>query len=364
MLVVASHVGGLGSSPAGGTAVAGFFTISGFLMARTISENYAGAGFPRFYLNRFIRIVPPFVVVLVLTAIVLWIRDSHGFQIKPGSPQRYMPVEFPSALTTLFEWNIEGFPNYFKAQVHLAPQTWSLMLEACFYLAAPLLVMLVARRLTLVVAGIGLASLGLAVASTFSTSGSEWMRSPLATGWIFVLGLLAYFYSPLDRLGGTVQRVGRNVAILPALVVVWMAIGNLNLPEGLPFLISPLLVVCWLVLGQWSSRPGNRVDHAFGNWAYGVFLGHFLSTMLMFWTAEAVFNSTGVFGIFGIPDGPTQPLLYLSAYGFALLGGAIINYAVERPLEQLRSRVRKRHGTVPSRVSVAAPAVPLVAASE
>jgi peptidoglycan/LPS O-acetylase OafA/YrhL len=48
LLVVGSHFGNLGE-PIGGTAVASFFTISGFLMARTIRENYSGmAGAGRF----------------------------------------------------------------------------------------------------------------------------------------------------------------------------------------------------------------------------------------------------------------------------------------------------------------------------
>ena len=41
LLVVGSHVGGMGDRPAGTTAIAGFFTISGFVMARTILENYS-----------------------------------------------------------------------------------------------------------------------------------------------------------------------------------------------------------------------------------------------------------------------------------------------------------------------------------
>jgi peptidoglycan/LPS O-acetylase OafA/YrhL len=80
LLVVGSHFGNLGE-PIGGTAVA-FFTISGFLMARTIRENYAGtAGVGRFYANRLVRIVPPFIAVLLLTALVLTLRDMQPFQI-------------------------------------------------------------------------------------------------------------------------------------------------------------------------------------------------------------------------------------------------------------------------------------------
>ena len=102
LLVVASHLGGMGDSPAGGTAVASFFAISGFLMARTIQENYGGLDYGRFYLNRLIRLAPPLVAVMLLTALMLWWRDSSGFRISLNGPL-YMPVEFPSSLAMLAE---------------------------------------------------------------------------------------------------------------------------------------------------------------------------------------------------------------------------------------------------------------------
>ena len=51
--------------------------ISGFLMARTLDENYRGQGVLRFYLNRVLRIGPPFVAVLALT----WVHSSSGLKM-------------------------------------------------------------------------------------------------------------------------------------------------------------------------------------------------------------------------------------------------------------------------------------------
>ena len=97
LLVVGSHFGGLGE-PAGGTAVASFFAISGFLMARTIRENYEGArGALRFYANRCLRILPPFVIVLAATALLLWARESRPYLVNPASGEHMMPdTNFPS----------------------------------------------------------------------------------------------------------------------------------------------------------------------------------------------------------------------------------------------------------------------------
>src|SRR5688572_15599104 len=101
MLVVGSHVGAIGWSSAGGVGIGGFFAISGFLMAKTISANYTGAGFGRFYVNRVIRLAPPLAAVMALTVLLLYIRDGEGFRIKAGNDGQFMPVDFPKSL---FQW--------------------------------------------------------------------------------------------------------------------------------------------------------------------------------------------------------------------------------------------------------------------
>ena len=68
---------------------------------------------------------------------------------------------------------------------------------------------------------------------------------------------------------------------------------------------------------------------------------HFLSTLTMYWIAEAVFRATGVFGIFGEPDRSDLRLAIFS-YLFALVFGMGVYYVVERPLERFRAQVRRR----------------------
>jgi peptidoglycan/LPS O-acetylase OafA/YrhL len=345
LLVVGSHVGGLGDTPAGGAAVGGFFVLSGFLMARTIVENYPGSGAPRFYANRLIRLGPPFVAVLALTALTLWIRDSRGFAIVRGSPHLYMPIEFPPAWSEFVELNRHGPPNFVRLQIRLVPQAWSLLVESCFYLLSPLLVWTATRHRLVVLVLVTAASFGLALQSSMLPAGPDWMRSPSSSLWVFTLGMLVYFTNPLARASRLARRIAQPLAAVPIAILIWLATGMTDLAQPAVLLITPALVAVWLVLGQWITRTSPAWDRTIGNYAYGVFLGHFLSTLIMFWLAEAVYRATGVFGIFGAPD-EQELRLRLFSFGFALAGGIAIYYAFERPFEALRARLRARTRTV------------------
>jgi peptidoglycan/LPS O-acetylase OafA/YrhL len=99
------------------------------------------------------------------------------------------------------------------------------------------------------------------------------------------------------------------------------------------------------------------LDRLAGNISYGVFLGHFLSTMSMYWIAEAVYTHAGVFGIFGIPD-VAEVRLRVSSFLFAIVFGTLIYVAFERPFERLRASLRRRR-----RSHTAVEAVPVTTAA-
>jgi peptidoglycan/LPS O-acetylase OafA/YrhL len=356
LLVVGSHFGNLGE-PIGGTAVASFFTISGFLMARTIRENYAGAaGVRRFYLNRAVRIVPPFIAVLLLTALVLSLRDLQPFQITRGGEVMLPDTEFPPVWWKTVVLDPDPYPRFLSTQVFLAPQTWSLVVEAVFYLAAPLLVALAVPRGRVVLWAIALPSLVLALLSV-PPAGNAWLRSPVDSVWVFILGVMAY--DAAARLGARGER--RWIAGLPVIGIVAIALRYIELPEHWAQFAAPLLAIAWLVLGGWAVRRGGRFDRTLGNLAYGVFVGHFLSALLLLWVAEAVYRTTGVF-----PFGE-HALTTLSErvwrggfYGAALILAVVIYYGLERPLERLRAKLRR-----PAAAAAVAPAQsPVVSAPQ
>jgi peptidoglycan/LPS O-acetylase OafA/YrhL len=343
LLVVGSHVGGMGEVPSGTTAIAGFFTISGFLMARTIFENYSTPGrrlegATRFYVNRFVRIVPPFAAVALLTFGLLWIRAGRGFQnlLEDGVVGGdYMPVDVPTSPMHLISLGLTRFPVFSRPNVALLPQAWSLVTETAFYLIAPLLFLsFTSSRMRTWNVAIPLLSVYLA----FLARETNWLRSAPSALWVFWLGMQTYF---LVRDREHTSPVRRRIAVVPAVLVALIGCGLMHVPERAAMFVVPILTAAWLALGEWDTRQMVGFDRQAGNISYGIFLAHFLSTMSMYWIAEAVYAHTGVFGIFGIPD-VAEVRLRVSSFLFAIVFGTLIYVAFERPFERLRASLRRR----------------------
>jgi peptidoglycan/LPS O-acetylase OafA/YrhL len=127
-LVFFAH-GGLESVVPGGLGVTVFFVLSGFLITTLMREEYAAQGsisFRAFYLRRFLRLMPPLVIV---TAIAVALSLTSGL----GSP--FTPTGLLSVLCY--------FSNYFRilhGEIGLPPGlgvTWSLAIEEHYYLLYP-----------------------------------------------------------------------------------------------------------------------------------------------------------------------------------------------------------------------------------
>jgi peptidoglycan/LPS O-acetylase OafA/YrhL len=348
LLVVGSHFGGL-DGIAGGTAVAAFFVISGFLMARTITENYASlSGARRFYLNRCVRILPAFVVILVLTFILLYSREGRPFQITPEGTM-YMPdSDMPTSIGQVVQVNLRGFPNFMFASVYLAPQAWSLVVEAGFYLAAPFLVLLWRRGYVPALYALAATSVWLAA----SSEGHAWIRSSVSALWIFILGVLAYAHTASVTLGPTARVVAKVAAVIPLLIVGALGLDMTPLSDRAILFLIPFVVTAWLILGQWGSRTASTLDRALGNYAYGVFIGHFYAVFVMLWLSETVYRTTGIFGIIGVPD-VSQLRLRTNLYLFPIAMGVAIYYGLERPFERLRAALRRPSVSQPTDFVVA-----------
>jgi len=339
MLVVGSHVGGLGATLAGSVGICGFFAISGFLMARTIAANYSSAGAVRFYMNRFIRLAPPVVAVMGLSVLILFLRDGEGFRIKSTSDTLYMPVGPPASALQWFRLNWRPPPIFVVPSFYTLPQAWSLITESCFYLVAPLAAWLLARRGGAFVA---LAAAASAVLTALAVWGGQdvWLRSPLASFWIFGLGMLTYHWRREQPFAAAAARRLRWLATAILVVLLLLTFRFLPVPPLVTVLATPLLMLVWLWLVDASDPTAPRWGHEAGNWAYGVFLAHFLGTLTMYWIAETVYRKTGMFGLFGEPDSSSELRLVISAFLFALLFGIAVYYVVEKPFERLRAVIR------------------------
>jgi peptidoglycan/LPS O-acetylase OafA/YrhL len=134
--------------PAGGVGVDIFFVISGYLVGGIIIASVAADrfSFRDFYLRRIRRILPAFLVMIIVTS---------AFAASPLYPWELTSFA-QSGLAALFGGsNIFFFysSDYFAAQSSTLPllHTWSLGVEEQFYVVLPVLVLIFATRKTLLV---------------------------------------------------------------------------------------------------------------------------------------------------------------------------------------------------------------------
>jgi peptidoglycan/LPS O-acetylase OafA/YrhL len=143
VFVVVSHYfaelpGGVNALMFGWVGVDMFFVLSGYLVGRLILEKSRHANFfSVFYVRRTLRIIPAYVVTVVVVSGLMAICDPAW----SGAP-----FAFPL-------WSYLSFSQPFfmistgTIGAHWLAPTWTLALEEHFYLLAPLIIVLTPRRL-------------------------------------------------------------------------------------------------------------------------------------------------------------------------------------------------------------------------
>lgn len=125
---------GLGLIVSFDKAVDGFFVISGFLLATSLlkaQQTGHPIDFWRFYRKRLFRILPLFLIALVLYASAAWKGDAYSLLL-----------------------NLFFMENNFPDATKLIPVGWSLAIEMQFYLVLPIILALSGRFLAPVLFGI------------------------------------------------------------------------------------------------------------------------------------------------------------------------------------------------------------------
>ena len=256
-----------GVAKAGVYAVEGFFILSGFAMFHVY--RHAGLDLPwlrRFYSRRFLRLAPLFYVVLGVN--LLFDLPAAGFAT---------PAMIAENVGLLF-----GFHHPNRA---LVTGGWSIGVEAVFYVAFPLLVV-VGRR------------------------GWPWIAAMAVALWLWSLAhnLRVVPGTPLEGrfhayvqvrnhaflflLGGLVAELRARVpwrlpcgvgalvmASLALLAVLWRPDFERHVDMMGGSTRYGLLSLCWALIATASvtdlgGLPGRRLVPAFGNLSYGIYLLH------------------------------------------------------------------------------------------
>ncbi|KER86034.1 acyltransferase family protein [Xanthomonas arboricola] len=344
MLFHSFVVGGLGPDWAwlsryGWMGVDLFFVLSGFLIGTQVLRPLARGqrlDFKEFYLRRAFRILPAFLLVLVIY--MAW----PDFRESPGLAPWWMFVTFTLNL----------FVDYGRDAAF--SHAWSLCVEEHFYLVFPLLATLLLRRPS--AARFGVLCVLVVVAGIALRAGIWWHNTALDSAGVglqrnwFIEDI---YYPTWNRLDGLLAGV--VLAVLKVFrPMTWQRLqqhGNAILCAG----VAILALALWLfrertgLIGNAVGWPVLSLGLALlvlaGTASSGVLGGLHVPgaawlaaiSYSLYLTHKAVFHLTQ--GWFG-PALEGRGVLAFAVYGLvAVLGGALLHYAVERPFLQLRDKM-------------------------
>ena len=337
MLVVLAHAG---FAFPGGLGVTVFFVISGFVITRLLVRELARTGAfsaSKFAARRALKILPPLVAIVLVPTVLLSQTVSINL------------LAVTSQLGFFFNWYTMQTGN--TGVLPGSGVVWSLSIEEQFYLAIALIWMPISRSqhpkrwLLVVLSGLWVSStMGRTAISLVSGGsrdlsgnltriyfGTDTRMSTIAAG-----GLLALLLdgSPRQGLLGRLSRgLGSRWTLPLALVLLGISLSVRNdffrdsarytLQE-----IATVLLICGaLTRGAWPgfvTRLANlRLVQMIGLASYSIYLAHLIVIILI-----ERFVSGGAL------------VLPVARVVIGVAAGLACHLAFDRPLEQLRSRLR------------------------
>jgi peptidoglycan/LPS O-acetylase OafA/YrhL len=247
ILVALSHFGiQAGGFNPGQWAVISFYVLSGLLMERQFHKlSPRGKEFGGFYLDRFLRVYPLFVVVLLL----VW-TQTHLAWSEAVENVALLPL---------------NYHDFSGVRVLISP-SWSLACEAHFYLLVPLLAVCSTKTLRIVAGG----SLGLFAVSPLLPHAGFWAYVGLpGILFTFVTGILINREDVFFRKMLGLVMVG----LLAGFIATKLA--HAGLPTGIHINVAIGYLVAAVVVPRLDQLPANlKWDKYLGLFAFPLFLCH------------------------------------------------------------------------------------------
>ena len=347
-LVVLFHFGGLGWI-VGRIAVFAFYGISGFLIFQVLDRVYLSEprGIPRFFCNRFVRLVPLYLVYTVLTLAMVRGLGPQAIVDPAGRRILRAPIEATSNCSTrraTFGPDVEmvGSMPVLQFIPRLIPQGWSIGVEGTFYLLAPLVVLTTRRRAWALAGWIGVGLL--AFLWGVRTAGIDLdlfqtvvYKNAVASAVVFFMG--GAFYYLRRRWGQPLPFVAIAIPMLAWVAVV--TIPALEYRSWTGAFCGCVLAVLWLTLllaglvSLTQVRKLRAFDINAGNLCYGVYPESFPGRRIASPRGRDGYSVSGRVAVW-------------------LRGVARIDRARVRHVPPRRASIRSRQGSSPRRLQSAA----------
>ena len=262
----------------GSIAVLVFFAVSGFVIAEAIEAHYRGRP-GAFLTNRLIRIFPPLLGTVALTALVYAVLFQLGPVRNPelGGAATLTPAILSAKnLIANAVFAIPGTKALgLGAEYSLVPVAWSIRTEILFYLvmAAAMLAPMRLFRPVLTVTG-GLAMLGFAAVLISGRDAASLQFAPY-----FVFGVAVFYALSGSRIAIGVSLAAMffamlafagNDQILSAELIAQF--GAPNTPARYAILIAALISIPLLAGHRISGF--TRIDRFLGDMSYPLYLNH------------------------------------------------------------------------------------------
>jgi peptidoglycan/LPS O-acetylase OafA/YrhL len=327
LLVVIGHIGGVHSI--GGYAVFGFFVLSGYLMTLIMetSYGYSKSGFSKYLLNRFLRIYPIYWVSIAFSLALIalfggkFISDYHG------------AIQAPVSLLDIAK-NILLILSP-QSGIRLTPPAWALTVELFFYI---LIGLGLSRNKKIVIVWFSL-SLAFHLIALATRLDWHYRYSTLyAASLPFSTGALIYHYRE-QAICLLKSKIGRLWNTMPFILLVlgmtnWLLAHVFSEIRGLFFL--PNYAICSLmvlVLCSDDALPyiSKKLDKSLGDLSYPVYLIHYQVGLLVIVALAG----------FGIDTERPSPELLLISLPAIILAAWGITLSLERPIDLIRTRVKK-----------------------
>ncbi len=315
LAVIAYHLD-LAVVPGGFLGVDAFFTISGFVITRSIFGGMDRGTFslPRFYYARLRRLFPALLVTVAATVLV-------AIALFPPAALVRTSLQSLAALASVSNILFWSQDDYFSPAASSSPflHTWSLGVEEQFYLFWPLFLLLLFRLAPRFVplAMAALFLIGLAIADvtvrTYPVTAFYWM--PFRIFEFAAGGFIATWRPEVRPRGWKAEAV--MAGGLAVLVASFLVYGESTPVPGLQTLVPVLAVAAVIRAGHARYVDvllTNPVSAALGRASYSLYLVHW--PIVVFWK--------------WIADRPLTILDMVAAAAVTLFAGLLLHVLVER----------------------------------